>query len=210
MGCLIGCGGICNNDCKCSCSCCCNTAEKCCYQYFIIISCILIFVFQIVVIVLSVNGLKPEEFESLVLSETPLYDFEINQQDVTNKKKYNFFWVQRKKKKEGALNVFYDEKNFNKIFNNKFFYNGKDKNYFDYLNKYSVLSGKNCPDNFKKCGILDSADRILCLPTSENCPINGFGISNSNTDSNYYEYEKKEVEDSKDGSNIIYIILIIK
>lgn len=66
--------------------CCCNQKEKCCYQFMIIISCICIFVFQIEIIVFSKNKLKPEEFESLVLSETPLYDFEINKQDVVNKK----------------------------------------------------------------------------------------------------------------------------
>lgn len=68
------------------------------------------------------------------------------------------------------------------------------------MNKYSVLSGNNCPVNFKKCGILDSAERILCLPNDEACPLNGFGISNSNPDSNYIGYEVKEVEDSADGS----------
>jgi len=200
MGCLLGLGGICNGDCKCSCSCCCNQAEKCGYQFFIIISCILIFVFQLVVVALYTNGLKPEEFESLILSETPLYDFEISQQDVNNKKNITFFEFKGRKKKEGAKRVYYDEKNFNKIFNNKFFYNGKDKNYFDYVNKYSVASGNNCPENYKKCGILDSADRILCLPTSDDCPINGFGISDSSSDSKYSGYEKTEVVDSTDGS----------
>ena len=200
MGCLLGLGGICNGDCKCSCSCCCNQAEKCGYQFFIIISCILIFVFQLVVVALYTNGLKPEEFESLILSETPLYDFEISQQDVTNKKNITFFEFKGRKKKEGAKRVYYDEKNFNKIFNNKFFYNGKDKNYFDYVNKYSVASGNNCPENYKKCGILDSADRILCLSTSDDCPINGFGISDSSSDSKYSGYEKTEVVDSTDGS----------
>ena len=50
-------------------------------------------------------------------------------------KKCKFFWVQRKKEKEGSLQKIVDKINFNKIFNNKFFYNGKDKNYFDYVNK---------------------------------------------------------------------------
>ena len=87
MDCCLDWVGGCNcNDCKCGCSCCCNQKEKCCYQFMIIISCICIFVFQIVVIAFSTNKLKPEEFESLVLSETPLYDFEINKQDVVNKK----------------------------------------------------------------------------------------------------------------------------
>ena len=200
MGCLTGCAGNCNN-CECECSCCCNTREKCCYQFFIIISSICIFVFQIVLIAFVNNSLKPEEFESLVLSETPLYDFEINSQDVINKKNVTFFEFKGRKKKEGSLQKIVDKINFNKIFNNKFFYNGKDKNYFDYVKKNSVSSGNNCPTNFKKCGVLDSAERILCLPNDEDCPINGFGISNSNPDSNYNsDYDVKEVEDSSDGS----------
>ena len=195
MDCCLDWVGGCNcNDCKCGCSCCCNQKEKCCYQFMIIISCICIFVFQIVVIAFSTNKLKPEEFESLVLSETPLYDFEINNQDVSNKKNVTFFEFKGRKIKEGNLKKIIDEKSFNKIFNNKFFYKDKDRNYFDYVNKYSVSSGKNCPTNFKPCGILDSAERILCLPTSEDCPLNGFGISTSDSDSNYNLYEKKEVE----------------
>ena len=203
MNCCLDCVGGCNcNDCKCNCFCCCNEKEKCCYQFFIIISCICIFVFQIVVVALYTNKLKPEEFESLILSETPLYDFEISQQDVTNKKNVTFFEFKGIKKKEGSLTKIIDEKSFNKIFNNKFFYKDKDRNYFDYVNKYSVSSGNNCPTNFKKCGILDSAERILCLPTDEDCPLNGFGISDSSSDSNYNsdEYQKKEVEDSTDGT----------
>jgi hypothetical protein len=199
MGCLIGCAGNCNN-CECECGCCCNQQEKCCYQFFIIISSICIFVFQLVLVALSNNSLKPEEFEFNILSETPLYDFEINQQDVINKKNVTFFEFKGRKKKEGSLTKIIDEINFNKIFNNKFLYNGKDKNYFNYVNKYSVSSGNNCPTDYKKCGILDSAERILCLPNSEACPLNGFGISNIDSDSNYNGYEKKEVEDSTDGS----------
>lgn len=72
-------------------------------------------------------------------------------------KKCNIFRVQRKKNKRRKSKKIIDEKSFNKIFNNKFFYNDKDRNYFDYVNKYSISSGKNCPTNFKQCGILDSA-----------------------------------------------------
>jgi hypothetical protein len=101
MGCLIGCAGNCNN-CECECGCCCNQQEKCCYQFFIIISSICIFVFQLVLVALSNNSLKPEEFEFNILSETPLYDFEINQQDVINKKNVTFFEFKGIKKKKGV------------------------------------------------------------------------------------------------------------
>lgn len=100
-------------------------------------------------------------------------------------KKCNIFWVQRKKNKRRKSKKIIDEKSFNKIFNNKFLYKDKDRNYFNYV---------NCPTNFKPCGILDSAERILCLPISEDCPLNGFGISTSDSDSNYNLYEKKELE----------------
>ena len=64
----------------------------------------------------------------------------------------------------------------NKIFNNKFFYEKINKTYFDYL-KTSVKENENCNENYKKCGILDSNNNILCLPNNEECPINDLKIS---------------------------------
>ena len=190
----------CNCGPKCDCVCYCNSSHKRCYQGFIIFFSIFIFVFQLATIILTTNSLNPEEFESIVLSETPLYDFEISEEDINNKQNIIFFKYKGRKKKEGLKTVIYDKKNFTKIFNNKFFYKGKNKNYFDYIHNYTVSDENNCTDNYKQCGILDSDRRILCLPNDEECPINGFWISDEGSDPKYEGYKTKKVYDSIDNS----------
>jgi len=44
-----------------------------------------------------------------------------------------------------------------------------DMNY-DYLLNHSTKT--NCEPNFKKCGILDTYENIMCIPETESCPIN--------------------------------------
>ena len=44
-----------------------------------------------------------------------------------------------------------------------------DMNY-DYLLNHSTKT--NCESNFKKCGILDTYENIMCIPETESCPIN--------------------------------------
>ena len=45
----------------------------------------------------------------------------------------------------------------------------------NYKYSYSYLlqhSGKYCKVNYKKCGILDTLGNIMCIPESDECPIN--------------------------------------
>ena len=100
----------CNCGPKCDCVCCWNSSHKRCYQGFIIFFSIFIFVFQLATIILTTNSLNPEEFESIVLSETPLYDFEISEEDINNKQNIIFFKYKGRKKKEGLKTVIYDKK----------------------------------------------------------------------------------------------------
>ena len=169
----------------CWCECCFNTKFKKCYQLLIIIVSIYIIIFEIILAVFVENSINPEEIETFIYSERPLYDFEISQSDVYGKKNITFFEFKGREKREGNKTIKYDEKSFTKILGHKFFYDGKDRNYFDYKNKYSVSSGQNCPSNYKKCGILDSEGRILCLPDEEQCPLNGFLISTTSSDSRF-------------------------
>ena len=124
--------------------------------------------------------------------------------ELGNKKNITFFEFLGRESEEGNVTKKYDKKSFTKIFNHKLFYNKKDKNYFDYKNKYAIDSGNNCTEDYQKCGILDSSNRILCLPNNEDCPLNGFGLSLSASDSKYEGYESKEVIDSYSGT-IYYI-----
>ena len=193
-----------NRDCS---YCCCNTASKKCYQYVIIFISIFILSFQIIIIVFAENRIKPEEVENFILSERPLFDFELNSNVVGGKKNITFFEFKGRKKKEGNKTITYDKKSFNYILGNKFLYNGYDRNYFDYKNDYSTTSGQNCPSNLKPCGIMDSSNRILCLPANEECPLNGFAISKSNQNEKYPTptYTHKELHDSLDYNNIYHI-----
>ena len=177
-----------------------NQLNKKCYYLGIIFSSIFIIAFQTIIVALIKNLINPENIKSFILSEKPLYNFEISERDIANKKNITFFEFKGRKRKEGNTTITYDKKSFTKIFQNKFFYEESDKNYFDYINKYSVESGNNCPDNYKKCGILDSSKRILCLPEDDQCPLNGFGISDSESDTQYNGYESKKVYDSIDNS----------
>ena len=187
------------------CQCCCNTINKNCYLFGIILSSIFILAFQIMVVALAENSIDPDVVESIIFRETPIYDLELNEIDLASKKNVTFFEYQGREERVGNSTKIYDEKSFTKILRNKFLYDGKDKNYFDYKNDYSVESGNNCPQNYKKCGILDSSNKILCLPNDEDCPLNGIGISATDNNPNYNSYlNKKRVSDSHDSS-VYYI-----
>ena len=61
-----------------------------------------------------------------------------------------------------------------------------NSNYKNYL----ILSTKSeCEINYKKCGILDSMNNIMCIPNSEICPLNEIKTS-LNENSNIYEIGK--------------------
>ena len=180
------------------CNCCCDSANKKCYQTLIILFSFFILAFQIAMVALFRNSIDPDDIESFIDSETPLYNFEPTERELGSKKNITFFEFKGRTKKVGNNTITYDEKSFTKIFNHKFFYEAKDKNYFKYKNEYSVIDGNNCPENYKPCGILDSSNRILCLKNDEDCPLNGFGISIIENDPKYEGYETKEVLDSND------------
>ena len=174
--------------------------EKC-DNCFNIISSTIVLAFQIAIIACIKNYINTNDIEFPVLSETIFFDFELSEYNIGNKDSLTFFEFSRRTRYlvNGKMEV-YDKKSFDKILGQKFFYKKNDKNYFDYKNNYSVNSGNNCPLNHKKCGILDSNQRILCLPLDEQCPLNGFGISKTYPDSKYENYEYKKVYDSIDNS----------
>lgn len=172
-------------------NCCFNTENKRCYQFFIIFLSFYILTFQGVLFAFAENQVNKDEIEAFILSERPLYDFDFEQNHLTKEKRIEFFEFKGRTRYNGNKTITYDEKNFTKIYGKEFYYNGKDRNYFDYKNKYSVPSGQNCDTNYKKCGILDSERRILCLPNDEECPLNGFRISDIEDDPNFSGYNVK-------------------
>ena len=74
------------------------------------------------------NSMKPEDIETFIFSERPLFDFEISETDVNRKKNITFFEFKGRQKQEGNKTINYDKKTFTKILGNEFYYNGKDRN----------------------------------------------------------------------------------
>ena len=111
-----------------------------------------------------------------------------------------YYWLCTKKKKKNRIwfaskiltlqQIIIDNMNntypFKKIIseNDTEYYN--NSNYNNYL-KHSTKS--ECEINYKKCGILDSMNNIMCIPNSEICPLNEIKTS-LNENSNIYEIGK--------------------
>ena len=78
---------------------CCDTAGKKCYQSFIILFFFFILAFQIAMVALFKNSIDPDNIESFIDSETPLYNFEPTESELGNKKNITFFEFKGRKKK---------------------------------------------------------------------------------------------------------------
>ena len=188
------------------CNCCCNIQQKRCYQLGIMFTSVYIIVFEMVLAIFAENSMKPEELKDFILSEKPLFDFELSEYAISGKTEITFFDYKGRKVYNGNRTETKDKTNFTKIYGNKFFYNGKDRNYFDYKNKHSVKSTEDCPTNSKKCGILDSSGRKLCLPIDEECPLNGFKLTDTpdNPFIDITDIETKTVSYEVGGNHYIY------
>ena len=59
-----------------------------------------------------------------------------------------------------------------------------DKSYKDLLKKNEIISeDKECPSNYKSCGIIDTLKRKLCVKDNGNCPLTISNIENNNGNS---------------------------
>ena len=74
------------------------------------------------------------------------------------------------------------------------------ENNYSFINKnYSYLlnhsTKEDCEPNFKKCGILDTNQNIMCIPQLDICPINEIKTKlNLNPYSNYTKFEYYDYE----------------
>ena len=68
------------------------------------------------------------------------------------------------------------------VFNSTFICAKRTKlKYSEYLKSNQVISNeKECPENYKSCGILDTIGRKLCVQKEETCPINSITFKNKN------------------------------
>ena len=59
-----------------------------------------------------------------------------------------------------------------------------DKKYIDFLKNDNLISkDKECPENYKFCGIIDTLGRKLCVENNNNCPITKTDIENNDDNS---------------------------
>ena len=140
-----------------------------------------------------------KEIKNVIYPETPIYDltFFYNVQQANYMEIPSFYIYGGRTSHTGT-------KNISKIYNKKFSYIKDERSFFEYNKDYSVGAGENCKDSYKKCGILNTEGRILCLPNNEECPLNDFVIAHINKDSDYNEYEKEELTDFDGSKHYFY------
>ena len=137
------------------------------------------------------------ELKQDIYPETPIYGLSFGRTLYNNNEELISFYTW------GGADVpqYSSPKNITKIYSTQFFHKIDEKSFIEYARDYSVPNGENCKDNYKKCGILNTEGRILCLPNEEDCPLNDFVLSDSNKDSEYPDYQKKEVSYGAPATN---------
>ena len=179
----------------------CRCQKKCCIIGVIISGFFCVFFQFILIVFIDLRFTKIDNIKDIIYGETPIYNLQFNEDiiyDINFKYIESFYeWQGRekiKKSKNGTQtkSVLEKPKNISKIYGNYFIYSNDNRNYFDYLNSYSIEAGGQCKGTDKQCGILNSNGRILCLPVSEDCPLNDFFISDKKSEdiniNNNYQY----------------------
>ena len=72
-----------------------------------------------VIMVATENAINPEDIHYDIFKEKPLFNFEISQDDITNKEEIIFFRYKGRELNTGKID---DVKSFNRILRYKFFY----------------------------------------------------------------------------------------
>ena len=80
---------------------------------------------------------------------------------------------------------------------NKFCIKNKKELKYENLIRNSVKYGNECEIGYKKCGILDSNNRILCVENIADCPINKIIINNNLNPPNDYSYTSLSLNNNK-------------
>jgi len=189
-------------------ACCSNCTQRSCSIILIILG-FYNLIFLILLTVLFKITLREDTITKLkqnIYPETPIYGLTFGRTLYNNNEELISFYTW------GGADVpqYSSPKNITKIYSTQFFHKIDEKSFIEYARDYSVPNGENCKDNYKKCGILNTEGRILCLPNEEDCPLNDFVLSDSNKDSEYPDYQKKKYLMVHQQLINIFIILIKK
>ena len=87
-------------------------------------------------------------------------------------------------------------------FNSYTTYNKYNHNYESLLKN----SGKECEENYKKCGILDTYGNIMCIPEGDECPINEMIVDSFSKKDQYLlnEYNCAQLTNLSDDYALYY------
>jgi len=156
-----------------------------------------------------------QEMKNLVYENPPFFNFYISQNQASSEYipyKSFYTWKGTYKLVESGNNDKVKEqdippKEINKLYQNFFYYKNINKTYFEYLENIDNINSvnQNCKNNYKKCGILDTNNNILCIPINEECPLNDLKISDVKLPDLEPEYSFIEVTESlTDSIKYIY------
>ena len=169
------------------------------------------FIFHMMLIFIMELSLDYGEIKEIIFGETPIYKLYFDNNPHAGKNYIKSFHefkgreiIETTSGKNANNRKIYGKKNITKIYQKYFIYDKDDKTYFDYYKDFTVALGESCKENYKKCGIFNSENRILCLPNGQNCPLNDFAISNIKNDPNYDGYQQFEVLDSEEVKHYFF------
>ena len=139
--------------------------------------------------------------------KNPMFSISFNKNNQSNEKITIGEWLIITEQK-GLLLVSYKYHilKINKWRNKQFYINSnKEKYTYKYLTKNSVAYNEECNEGYKKCGLLDTMNNILCLENDEECPINLLTITNnSDVPIEFLQYSNYSMLDFEDGSYLFY------
>ena len=93
--------------------------------------------------------------------------------------------------------------NIYKIYGQYFYYE-RYKTYEELLNDGNIIKNlENCPEGLRSCGIIDTLNQTLCLPTNLKCPLNDIEIISK--DSSIADKYRQEGYSYEYGSNNMMI-----
>ena len=85
----------------------------------------------------------------------------------------------------------------NKWDGNTFCVNTNSELNYETFIRNSVENNNECDIGFKKCGFLDSNNRIMCIEENNDCPINKIIINNNEISPNDYNYKTIPLNNNK-------------
>lgn len=180
-------------------------------QYIILIIHINILVCLILCVIVMNRKIPLKQYNDMISNtkKNPIFSINFSKESKNAEKIEIGKWTLTQKK--GFFLNFYkhdkhETKEIKRWRNKQFYINSnKEKYTYKYLAKNSVPYNEECKEGYKKCGLLDTMNNILCLENDEECPINDLIITNkSDVPNKFLQYSNYSLLDFEDGSYLFY------